>query len=127
MRNVSHILLAVERLKEELRENETCQERSSEVVYGLDNLFRYYTDKHKEEVNRRRQSLITTFFRQNQENQEIQESEEDDDVNMSVVSALDFEGFMEEVERSDTRGGSDEESGDEAGPSGEAGPSSSQQ
>ena len=56
MRKISNILLAVERLKEELQDHETCRQRSDEIIFGLDKLFRYYTEKHREEVNRRQQT-----------------------------------------------------------------------
>ena len=65
MRKISNILLTVERLKEELPDYETCRQRSDEIIFGLDKLFRYYTEKHREEVNKRQQTLITAFFRPN--------------------------------------------------------------
>ena len=107
MRNISNILLTVERVKE-LQDHETCRQRY-EIILELDQLFRYYTKNHKEEVNKRWQTLITTFFRQNVLDGDDQEGEEEEEGDLddvaSVMSPLDFEGFLEEVERSDTVGG----------------------
>lgn len=107
MHNISNILLAVERLKE-LQAHETCRQRSDKISLGLDQLLRYYTGKHKEGLNKQWQTLITTFFHKNvhggdQEGEEEEEGDLDDVA--SVVSSLDFEGFLEEVERSGTTGG----------------------
>ncbi|KAK3868738.1 hypothetical protein Pcinc_009946 [Petrolisthes cinctipes] len=94
---LSRILCALDKFKYELKNTETSKQRTSKVIFGLNELFKYYTDKHNTEISKKKQSLITRYLGGNR-----QKREQEIDENASFVSTIDFEGITDEVNEINT-------------------------
>lgn len=102
MSQLSRILASADSFRNTILENECSTVRVNELFDQFSKVVRYYTDLHSKRVNDRRQTLITRFIRPTTPQQPQPEpqpgpSHQDDDA-MSVVSELDFEGFLQEAD-----------------------------
>lgn len=115
LKNISNILASVEGVRHAVRDNEISNVRITEILQGLEELFKYYTELHAEKLLKRKQSLITRFFRpvspgtpEREEEPRPGTSRDEDDPPGALPEMFtdddieDFEGFMMEVTRAGT-------------------------
>ena len=101
-RQLGNILAAADSFIDVLSENEVCSQRIEEMRFSMSKMVQFYAEKHREEVNKRKQTLITQFMQRRGDESEGEDdpqemAAEEGNENEDVMSTLDFEGFMDEV------------------------------